>query len=199
MKNFNLSCVKKYFFAMLSVFAVSLLAVFSQTYAADIRPSLSGLQDQITELQNKIITQQSQIQQQQTEINLNKRVIGLDTSWRALNLADWIPINFEGSNTSNCSQGSQTDEKSRCLVHLELLRWVNNNGEIYGGPLTLVHDGSQKNCEANWIMDYIGKNIKVVYSPECISSPPNPPASNSAFIMYRIVVELLPPRPSFPF
>ena len=59
---------------LISVFAVSLLAVFSQTYAAETRPSLSGLQ--------------AQINQQQVEIDQLKnnegRTILLDTGWLVL-------------------------------------------------------------------------------------------------------------------
>jgi len=162
-----LSCVKKYFFAMLSVFAVSLLAVFSQTYAAETRPSLSGLQ--------------AQINQQQVEIDQLKnnegRTILLDTGWLVLDNTEHLLR--RGENV--CAADSQSSP--RCIVHYQLQAhdgtvhsgggWINHTGDL-GNIYSIQHDSG------DWEINYAGSTIR------------NTLLDRNIFFKYRIIVEYIP-------
>ena len=138
MKNSISFSFRKFLHGIIFIFLTSLLPIFSQTYAAEPRPSLSGLQSQLNALQ--------------VEVRLNKRVIGLDTGWKYYE-GGWEDISFPTGYGGSCSP---VYGYSRCIVHLQF----EGSSGVVGGEILGV-DGGGNICAPNWIMNYNGTRIVI--------------------------------------
>ncbi len=157
--------VKKFSAAIILTLTVCLLVIFSRAYAAETRPSLSGLQNRINALELRV---------NDLFIDPNQRLYGLYTGWAYIFDTTWKEINFSQSSTKSCV--NTPDKTALCIVHLQLRK---ADGSMVGAPIT-----SGKECSANWTIDNEGKKI-MLNDTGCLFS--------LGFTHFRMIVEILPP------